>query len=332
MRPGETVKIVVTGSIATDHLMRFPGRFADVLLPDQLDKVSLSFLVDDLVIRHGGVGPNIAVGMARLGLRPTLVGAVGEDFAEYRHALERDGVDCDSVFVTPTSHTARFVCTTDTDQCQIASFYIGAMAHADEIDLEPVIRRLGGADLVLIGANDPAAMVRYTRECRERGLRFVADPSQQITRMPGEDLRALIDGAAYLMTNEYESQLLRTKTGLSDAEILGQVGVWVTTLGADGVRIVANGHDEVRVPVARVKEIVDPTGVGDAFRAGFFSALSWKLPVEQSAQVGSLLAALVLESLGTQEYVVQTEEFVQRLADSYGDLTARAVLPHLPSA
>jgi len=300
-------------------------------LPDQLHKVSLSFLVDDLVVRRGGIAANIAFGMAQLGLRPVLVGAVGTDFDDYRSWLERHGVDCDSVHVSELAHTARFVCTTDDDLCQIASFYAGAMAEARNIELAPVAERVGGLDLVLISPNDPVAMVRHTEECRERGYAFVADPSQQLARMSGEEVRQLIDGAAYLLTNEYEKELLESKTGLSDADVLDRVGIRVTTLGKDGVVITGNGIDPVRVPAVSDVQAYDPTGVGDGFRAGFFSGLSWGLSLERAAQVGSLLAALVLETVGTQEYVVRPDEFVKRLADSYGDDAAAEVRPHLPA-
>jgi adenosine kinase len=323
------MKIVVTGSIATDHLMHFPGRFAEQLLPDQLHKVSLSFLVDDLMVRRGGLAANIAFGMAQLGLRPALVGAVGSDFADYRSWLERHGVDCDSIHVSEVAHTARFVCTTDDDMCQIASFYAGAMSEARTIELRPVADRLGGVDLVLVGANDPAAMVRHTEECRTRGYAFAADPSQQLARMSGDDVRSLIDGAAYLLTNDYEKGLLEAKTGFSDADILDRVGVRVTTLGKHGVRVTGKGIDPVHVPVAREMRAYDPTGVGDGFRAGFFAGLSWGLPLERSAQVGSLLATLVLETVGPQEYLVQSDEFVKRIAESYGDDAADEIRPHL---
>jgi len=324
------MKIVVTGSIATDHLMHFPGRFAQQLLPDQLHKVSLSFLVDDLVVRRGGIAANIAFGMAQLGMRPVLVGAVGSDFADYRAWLERHHVDCDSVYVSEMAHTARFVCTTDEDLCQIASFYAGAMAEARNIELQPVADRLGSLDLVVVSPNDPVAMVRHTEECRERGYAFVADPSQQLARMSGEEVRQLIDGAAYLVTNDYEKELLESKTGLADAEVLDRVGVRVTTLGKHGVRITGRDLEPVEVPVARVVEAYDPTGVGDGFRAGFFTGLSWGLSLERSAQVGALLATLVLETVGPQEYTVRTDEFVKRLAESYGDEAAEEVRPHLP--
>jgi len=323
------MKIAVTGSIATDHLMHFPGRFAEQLLPDQLHKVSLSFLVDDLVVRRGGIAANIAFGMAGLGLRPVLVGAVGADFADYRAWLERHGVDCGSMYVSEVAHTARFVCTTDEDMCQVASFYAGAMAEARNIELAPVANRLGGLDLVVVSPNDPVAMQRHTQECRQFGYSFVADPSQQLARMSGEEIRGLIDGAAYLFTNEYEKDLLESKTGLSDQDVLDRVGIRVTTLGKEGVAITGRDIDPIRVPVAREIHAYDPTGVGDGFRAGFFAARSWGLPLERSAQVGALLATLVLETVGTQEYTITPAEFVKRLGESFGDAAADEVVAHL---
>lgn len=323
------MKICVTGSIATDHLMHFPGRFADQLIADQLDKVSLSFLVDDLVIRRGGVAANIAFGLAKMGLSPALVGAVGADFADYRSWLERHGVDCDSVHVSEVAHTARFVCTTDEDLCQVASFYAGAMSEARNIELSPVHHRLDGLDLVIVGANDPVAMVRHSQECRDRGYAFAADPSQQLARMSGDDVLQLIDGAQYLLTNEYENSLLEQKTGLTSDEVLERVRVRVTTLGKNGVRITGRDFAPIQVPVAREIQVYDPTGVGDGFRAGFFAALSWGLGLERAAQVGALLATLVLETVGTQEYDVEPDNFLKRLAESYGDSAAADVRPHL---
>jgi adenosine kinase len=323
------MKIVVTGSIATDHLMNFPGRFADQLLADHLHKVSLSFLVDDLVVRRGGVAPNIAFGMARLGLRPVLVGAVGADFADYRSWLERHGVDCDSVHVSEVAHTARFVCTTDLDLNQIASFYAGAMSEARNIELAPVAARVGGIDLVLVSANDPEAMVRHSEECRSRGFAFAADPSQQLARMDGGDIDKLIDGAEYLLTNDYEKSLLESKVGMTAEQVLDRVRVRVTTLGSRGVDITGRGFDPIHVPVVPGVVAVDPTGVGDGFRGGFFAALSWGLGLERAAQVGSLLAAYVLEAIGPQEYDLRADGFVKRLGEAYGDEAAEDVRPHL---
>jgi adenosine kinase len=317
------VRIAVAGSIATDHLMSFPGRFADQLIPDQLHTVSLSFLVDSLEIRRGGVAANICYGMGCLGQTPILVGAVGEDFADYRSWLDRHGVDTSFVHVSELHHTARFLCTTDTDHNQIASFYTGAMSVAREIELAPI----GHLDLVLIGADDPDAMLRHTRECRERGIPFAADPSQQLARM--DDVRDLIDGAAYLFTNEYEKSLCEQKTGWSDAEILDRVGVRVTTLGPKGVCVDRKGEPSLHVDAAPVDGKDDPTGVGDAFRAGFLSALAWGLSLERAAQTGNLLATHALAVPGGQDYVLRPPAFIERFTDAYGTDAAAEVAARL---
>ncbi len=325
------MQIAVTGSIATDHLMTFPGRFADSLVVEQLDKISLSFLVEELQVRRGGVAANIAFGMANLGLRPLLVGSVGADFAEYRSWLDRHGVDTGHVRVSELRHTARFVCTTDADQAQIASFYAGAMSEAREIELAPLAARVGGLDLVLVGANDPEGMLRHTDECRSRGYAFAADPSQQLAFSDGPVIRRLIEGATYLFSNEYEAALTERKTGWSAEEILGLVGTRVTTLGARGARIERKGDDPIEVGVAREVRKADPTGVGDAFRAGFLAGLAWGLTHERCAQVGSMLAAYVVETVGTQEYDFSAPAFLQRLSEAYGDDLAAEVRPHLGS-
>jgi adenosine kinase len=298
--------------------MTFPGRFGDQLIAEQLDRISLSFLVDELQIRRGGCAANIAFGMGCLGLTPILVGAVGADFADYRSWLERHGVDCDSIHVSELHHTARFLCTTDEDHNQIASFYTGAMAEARLIELGPVAERLGGLDLVLISPNDPDAMLRHTEEARRRGIPFAADPSQQLARMPGEDIRLLVDGAAYLFSNDYEKGLIEQKTGWSDEEVLDRVGVRVTTLGPKGVVIDRKGEPSLHVSPAPELGKADPTGVGDAFRAGFLAALGWGLPLERCGQVGNLTATHVLECVGGQEYELGQKVFRDRFADAYG--------------
>jgi adenosine kinase len=323
------VRIAVTGSIATDHLMTFPGRFADQLVADQLHTVSLSFLVDKLDVRRGGVGANIAFGMGQLGTKPILVGAAGADFDEYRAWLDRHGVDTESVRISETLHTARFVCTTDADHNQIGSFYTGAMSEARLIELKTVADRVGGLDLVLIGADDPEAMLRHTEECRSRDIPFAADFSQQIARMNGEEIRILLDGATYLFSNEYEKGLIESKTGWTDEEILSRVGHRVTTLGSRGVRIEKAGEDPIEVGCPQEERKADPTGVGDAFRAGFLSALAWDVSLERAAQIGCMLATLVIETVGTQEYQLRRGHFMDRFAQAYGDEAATEVKKHL---
>lgn len=310
--------IAVTGSIATDNLMRFPGKFSEQLLADHLQKVSLSFLVDDLVIHRGGVAGNMAYAMGVLGGSPVLVGAVGTDFDEYRGWLTDHGVDCSHVHVSDSAYTARFVCTTDEDMAQIASFYPGAMSEARDIKLADVVAGTGTPDLVIIGANDPDAMFLHTEECRQLGLAFAADPSQQLARLSGEDIRKLIDGATYLFTNDYEWDLLLQKSGWSEAEVMNQIELRVTTLGEKGVDLVGRDGTFVHVDVLPETHKDDPTGIGDAFRAGFLTGRSAGLGLERSAQLASLVATLVLEAPGAQEWEWDKDAGVKRLADAYG--------------
>jgi adenosine kinase len=309
--------------------MTFPGRFSDSLVADKLDKISLSFLVEELEVRRGGVAPNIAFGMGCLGLRPVLVGAVGPDFADYESWLQRHNVDTSGVRVSDSRHTARFVCTTDSEQNQIASFYPGAMSEARNIELRPVVDRVGKAELVLIGANDPEAMLRHTEECRFRGYPFAADPSQQLARMDGDEIKPLIEGAAYLFTNEYEAALIEQKTGWSSSDIAAIVETRVTTLGPEGARIERRGEAAVVVTCPEEDRKADPTGVGDAFRGGFIAGKAWGLSDTRSAQVGSLLATYVIETVGTQEYELAQQHFLERMAKTYGDEAAADVEPHI---
>jgi adenosine kinase len=241
------VPVVVTGSIATDHLMTFPGKFTEQFVEGQMENVSLSFLVDDLVQHRGGAGANMAFGLGLLGLRPVLVGAVGNDFTEYEAWLSRHGVDTSHVHWSEFKHTSRFVCTTDASNNQIASFYSGAMSEASSIELGPIETKLGPPELVVIGPNDPRAMVRHTDECRDRGYPFAADPSQQLAWADGEMIRSLVDGAEILFTNEYESHLLMQKTGWSADEVLARVSTWVTTRAAEGVLVRQRDQETISV-------------------------------------------------------------------------------------
>ncbi|MFJ4713597.1 carbohydrate kinase family protein [Streptomyces sp. NPDC088785] len=321
------MRLAVTGSVATDHLAVFPGRFTDHLLADQLDRISLSFLADALEVRRGGVAANITVGLGRLGLRPLLVGAVGHDFADYDSWLVNNGVDTRAVHVSETLHTARFMCTTDQDHNQIATFYAGAMAEARTISLSDLHDRLGPLGLVLIAPDDPEAMLRHTRESRAIGVPFAADPSQQLARLDGPQARELIDGARYLFTNEYEASLLVERTGLDRAEILARVGTWVCTQGAEGADILERARPVLHVPAVPTGAAVDPTGVGDALRAGFLAAVARGLPTERGVQLGCALATEVLESVGTQEYKIDPSRLLSRIHAAYGSVAAGDVAP-----
>ena len=319
------MRIAVAGSIATDHLFTFEGRFADSLLAGQLSNVSLSFLASDLKIRRGGTGANIAFGMGVLGSKPLLVGAVGKDAAEYLGWLQEHGVDTTHVRVSDTLASARFTCTTDSDQAQIATFFPGAMVEAAQIDLADV----GAVDLVVIAPDDPGAMQRHSASCRERGIAFAADPSQQLTFMDGDAIRGLVEGATYLFSNEYESALIHDKTGWSAEQVLDLVGTRITTHGAKGITISRKGEAVIEVAPAPAREVAEPTGVGDAFRAGFLCAIGWGLSLERAAQVGALVATHVVETIGTQEYTFTPEGFLGRFAEVYGEAAQAEVAPHL---
>ncbi len=323
------MKFAVCGSIATDHLMTYDGRFADSLVAEELHQISVSFLVDDLQVRRGGVAANVSFGMAKLGHQPILVGAVGDDFASYRSWLQRHGVNCDYLWVSEVRHTARFIVTTDTAMAQIASFYAGAMSEARNIELGPILDAEGELSLVVISPDDPEAMLRHSTECRTRGLAFAADPSQQLAFMDGPSIRKLVDGATYLFTNEYEAAMTEQKTGWDSSEILRRVGTRVITRGKDGCSVISADAETIDVAVAGEVTPVDPTGVGDGFRAGFLAGLAWDLGHERCAQLGSTVASYVLSTVGTQEYDVDRDRFLARMKLSYGTAAADEVEPHL---
>jgi adenosine kinase len=319
------VRIAITGSIATDHLMTFPGRFVEQFIPEKMDRVSLSFLVDGLEIRRGGVAANIAFGLGVLGLNPLLVGAVGADFAPYRNWLTAHGVDCAGVRESAMHHTARFVCTTDADGNQIASFYPGAMSEDADIALAPLAEQVGGLDLVLIGASDPGAMLAHTQECKDLGIPFAADLSQQLPRLAEQEVCALVDGSAYLFCNEYEEALIERRSGRTAAQILDNVGVRITTLGPAGAKIERAGQAPVLVGAVPETRKADPTGTGDAFRSGFLAAVAWGLSLERAAQLGNMLAVHVLETVGPQEYELKPGALAERFAAAYGPAAAAEV-------
>ncbi len=324
------MRIAVSGSIATDHLMAFPGRFADQLLPDQLDKLSLSFLVDALDVRRGGVAANIAYGLGVLGLSPVLVGAVGDDFAEYRVRLKEHGVDTDVVHVSATRQTARFLSLTDRDMNQIAAFYAGAMTEARDLGIPQVVRHTGGLDLVLVSPNDPEAMLRHTSECRAAGIPFAADPSQQLAGLDGEQVRDLVDGARWLFTNEYEAALLLERTGWQRQDVLrpgrapGSPHSVRTAYGSTGTARSRAGCPPSRPGRPPIRPVS-----GDAFRAGFLAATSHGLEPAAAARLGCALATAALRTTGPQEYDARPAGLLADLTTAYGPAAARLFTPWL---
>ncbi|MDQ1724203.1 MAG: adenosine kinase [Frankiaceae bacterium] len=320
------MRIITTGSIANDHLMSFDGQFAEQIRADSLEHLSVSFLVNELNIHRGGTGANISYAAGLLGARPALVGAVGSDFeGDGRAWLEDHGVDTRFVSVSASRHTARFVCTTDSTGAQIGSFYPGAMAEAAGISLAPVVAALGGCDAVLVGPDDPTAMLAHADECRAAGWPLWADVGQQVARFEAADLTAFVDGATYLFTNTFEAGVLEHKTGWSTAEVLARVGTWVVTRGSESVEIRTAAAAPLVIPVVPVVNAVDPTGAGDAFRGGFLAAHGWGLSDERAAQVGAAVAAFSVEAPGPQEYTVTIEGVVQKIRSVYGEDSASEV-------
>lgn len=310
------MNIVVTGSIAYDYLMRFPGRFTDHLITDHLHQVSLSFLVDEMTKHWGGVAANISYTMALLGLRPKLMGTAGRDFADYRNWLESVGVDTSTVLVDQNLFTASFFANTDLDNNQIASFYAGAMARASEYSLTQALPET--PHLVVISPNDPTAMKNLAQECRDRNIRFIYDPSQQVPRLDGSQLREQMEGAHAMIVNAYEAEIICQKTGMSLNELRDHVRILIITQGKRGSHIYDNGH-LIEVPAFPEVVIRDPTGVGDAYRAGLIRGIIAGWPWHVSGTVGALCATYVLEQVGTQSHRFTIPEFIARYRRHFDD-------------
>jgi len=307
------MNIVLTGSIAFDYLMSFPGRFRDHILADRLDRLSLSFLVDTLIRRRGGIAANIAYTMALLGERPLVMATAGEDFDEYRAWLESHGVDTSGIRVVPGLLTASFFVNTDQVNAQIASFYTGAMARAADLHFADLPRR---PDLAVISPNDPGAMASYVEECRRLGIPYIYDPSQQIVRLGADDLRRGIAYARALFCNDYEFGLISEKTDLSLDAIVDQVMFLVITRGEHGADVSRAGETH-HIPAVPPLRLADPTGVGDAFRAGFLKGYAHDLPLERCGQMGALAATYCLEQEGTQGHHFTLPEFLDRFRRTF---------------
>ncbi len=311
--------IVVTGSIAFDYLMHFPGRFTEHFLPEHMSRVSLSFLVDTMDKRRGGCAPNIAYTLALLGERPLLMATAGEDFGEYRQWLDAAGIDTTHAKQIAGKFCASFFCSTDADNNQIASFYTGAMADAGRLSF----RDVKDCGLAIISPNDPGAMVQYAEECRTLSIPFIFDPGQQCARMEGDQLRDGLTGATIVIVNDYELELLRQKTGLGEPEILGLAKTLIVTRGEHGSSVITL-DGQVDVPAVTPTRIVDPTGVGDAFRGGMMRGLSLGLPYEVCARMGSVAATYALEHMGGLSHAYTWDEFKARYQQHFGVLTIPA--------
>ena len=311
------MKIVVTGSIAYDYLMSFPGKFTEHFLPEHMNRVSLSFLVDSMDKRRGGCAPNIAYTLALLRERPLLMATAGEDFSDYRAWLDAAGIDTSLVRQIGGKFTASFFCSTDVENNQIASFYTGAMADAGQLSF----RTVDDCGLAIISPNDPGAMVQYAEECRTLRVPFIFDPGQQCARMSGDELSDGVQGAALVIVNDYELELLRQKTGFSEVDLLRHAGALVVTRGEKGSTVITGG-DWIDVPAVTPHRIVDPTGVGDAFRGGLMKGMALDLPYDTCAKIGAVAATYALEHLGGQSHSYTWNEFEARYEQHFGALPA----------
>ena len=314
------MNVVITGSIAYDYLMRFPGHFKEHFLPEALEHISLSFLVDDMTKHWGGVAANIAFTMAKLGISPKLMGTVGRDFGDYRRWLESNGVDCSTVVQIDEVFTASFFCNTDEDNNQLAFFYGGAMNLARNYSLADVLSDV--PDLVVVSPNNPVAMVNLTDECRQRGIPFIYDPSQQVPRLSGDELKQGMRGAHLMVVNTYEASVICDKTGMTLDELREQIDILIITASEKGSTIFAP-TETIEIPAYKPRKIEDPTGAGDAYRAGLLVGIVNEWPLEIAAKVGALCATFALEYVGSQNHNFTAESFVRRfrhLADDSGHL------------
>lgn len=309
------MNILLTGSVAYDYLMTFPGLFKEQILPERLASISLSFLVDSMSKQRGGIAPNIAYTMALLGEKPRVMATVGEDFGDYRAWLDSKGVDTSLMKVIPGLFTASFFATTDQASAQIASFYPGAMAHSASQSLKDLDNK---PDLVIVSPSAPDAMMKFPAECRELGIKYLYDPSQQVLRLEGAELARDMEGAHFLFCNDYEFGLISKKTGWDLPQILKHVKVLVVTRGKDGADLYTE-NTEVHIPTVPEEEIVDPTGVGDAFRGGFLAGYAHDLDWKLCGEIGSLSAVYCLEQRGTQNHSYTKEEFVKRFRKHFDD-------------
>jgi adenosine kinase len=307
--------ILLTGSVAYDYLMTFPGLFQEQFLPERLGSISLSFLVDGMSKQRGGIAPNIAYTMALLGEKPRVMATVGEDFGEYRAWLDSIGVDTSLMKVIPGEFTASFFATTDQASAQIASFYPGAMAYAATQSLKELPAK---PDLVVVSPSAPEAMMKFPAECRELGIKYLYDPSQQVLRLEGSELARDMEGAHFLFCNDYEFGLISKKTGWDMQHVLKHVKVVVVTRGREGAHLYTDG-DECFIPTVPEREIIDPTGVGDAFRGGFLTGYSRGLDWVLCGEIGSLAAVYCLEGRGPQSHSYTVQEFVERFRRHFDD-------------
>jgi adenosine kinase len=320
MEKENCVRIVVTGSLAYDYIMNFPGYFKDHILPDRVHMLSVSFLVDSMRRMRGGVAGNIAYNLALLGDRPLVFATAGHDFGEYRAWLSNHGVDVSGIQVIDHEFTSSCFFNTDQANNQIVAFYAGAASHARHLSLADI--GLTHNDLVIISPTDPEAMSRHAEECHAMGIPFVFDPGKQTPRLTGEQIVRGLRGAHVLVGNDYEFAMMAQQTGLSEQELIESTPLTVITRGAQGSTISVAATDGTRstieVPIAPVREVLDPTGAGDAYLAGLVFGIARRLPLDVTGRVAALAATYAIEQYGCQEHQYTPDEFEARYRAVFG--------------
>jgi adenosine kinase len=317
--------VAVTGSMAFDYIMSFPGKFAEHILPDQIERLSISFLVDSMRRERGGNAGNIAYTLALFEQPVLLMATVGQDAPEYIAGLRERGVDTSGVLQLANEFTASFFVSSDRVNNQIASFYTGAMAKAGQISFHN--QNYKEIKIAIISPNDPSAMVKYVQECQALGVPYIYDPSQQIPRLDPADMVEGIKGAQVLILNDYEFEMIKKQTGLSDNDIQEMVETIIITQGEQGSVIYTTEVDQngapsrrkIVIPPATPTRIAEPTGVGDAFRAGLITGMMRGYRWEVSGRLGSIAATYVLEQHGTQRHTFNRQQIANRYRELFGD-------------
>lgn len=313
-------KVLVCGSIAYDNIMDFPGLFKDQILPDKIHALNVSFLVNTLKKMRGGTAPNIAYSLSLVGEKPMIVGTAGKDFYEYRDWLNENGVDTRYIRILEDDFTASCFITTDLSNNQITGFYPGAMAKDPEITLKDV--DISDVSMVIIAPTEPNAMTKWVKECKELGVPYLYDPGMQIPRLSSEDLIDGIMSAKIAIFNEYEYNMMVEKTGLSREEILNSVDLIVETLGGKG-SILRTRNKKAHIPAAKPVEVVDPTGAGDAFRAGLLKGYFENASLEVMGRYASVSAVYAVEHKGGTSHKYTLDEFKKRYEDNFGVLNTK---------
>lgn len=305
--------ITVTGSLAFDYIMDFPGVFSEHIMPDKIHTLNLSFLVNTLNKQYGGTAGNIAYNLALLKSPVSIVGTAGHDFSEYSEFLKNSGVDISNIKILEDKFSSSAFIMTDQKDNQITAFHPGAMTESSSQSLEDI-----KTEFVVISPNDPKAMVKYSKQCQDKKIPYMLDPGMQLPSLDKNDLKNMINGATILIGNDYEIALLKEKTSLDYAVLLNQVQVLITTLGQTG-SIIQKAEQMIDVKSAKPDEVLDPTGAGDAYRAGFLAGYIKGLYLKVCGQMGSTASCYAIEKYGTTQHKFTIPEFRERYKQNFGE-------------